>query len=1214
MIKIRAKTDRGIALVIVLGCLVILSALILSFLSTAGTELKSSRIYADSSSVRLNAQSAVNMVVAEIREATQTRDSGGALSGTWASQPGMIRTYKNDGSPDRYFKLYSDADMVGMGRFDCNAAGLALATWSTDRAIYTDLNEPITMDGINHYPILSGDNLTSVAGAPGKTYDADGNGKPDVEGFHVDNAPESMNPVPMPVRWLYVLASGEVVSPTGSGTTAIVAGASSSNPIVGRMAFWTDDETSKININTASEGSYWDTPRVSSNQDQAFALRQPAQHEYQRYAGHPAMTSLSTVFGQLAAGTGFPENFYPMTPRYMPGGSKGGSVAPTGPLTPASSSPGVGSNRLYASIDEFLFQPDRRVNSPQIDRRALEQAKFFITASSRAPDLNLFGKPRVCLWPVHKDESANHTTAFDRLIAFCSKVNKHLYYFQRENPTSPTHDLPVSASANGLGRNRMLLEYIRSLSDQSFPGFGGTFKSKYGAKDRDQILTQLFDYIRSINLDDPGVKTPFNVKVMPAGGTSQQNHTRGNGQVVPIVDATNDTRGFGRFPTIQGAFLQFIGRPAPAPAPPVQTQVQAIFYVNLFDPSLGHLKSKPYFKLRVTGLDSLQWSGVNNSGLPIPLTSMGFPGVGIAVPTHFHVWGEHGFGGMMNFYQFSLNQSGSGGTPNLTDHPASHPYQLISGNMNMPAQAASGQPNSFFQFQGGDIKIEMLAPDGNDTVLQSVTLSFPAPNPTGQMPVPLLAPTLVDGYNFQTFRGGRLIANDTSKSAAQITSKDVVRAVIPTLAGADMRLVLPRSTIQPADGFFMTHSLYHDKIRLRAHSLRNNDNQAYFGATSGRLLHVAYHQWQSAPYTHNNESTGMTNVAPRDSPLIPAGSTAEILGDWDNGVGPLPDGPYINKADEGDNSGSGSGNDVAYYTAKSFSVGTTLFSPNRMMPSAGMFGSLPTGVWANKPWQTLLFNPYPLAGSSHPGFGSPASSVPPYSKPPDHLLLDLFNMPVVEPYAISEPLSTAGRINMNYQIVPFAWIHRDTGIRAILKSEKIIAIPDNAASTYKQAYKANSGPDVRLAIDADQTLQGFRDRFNNLEVFRSPTEICGLPLVPVGTTWSGITAFWNDKRLTGDNSRERPYTTIYPRLTTKSNTFTVHVRVQTLKKLKSDANQQQWREGIDQVTGEFRGSQTIERFVDPNDPTLPDFADLSVTQTIDSFYKFRVVSSKQFCP
>ena len=36
--------------------------------------------------------------------------------------------------------------------------------------------------------------------------------------------------------------------------------------------------------------------------------------------------------------------------------------------------------------------------------------------------------------------------------------------------------------------------------------------------------------------------------------------------------------------------------------------------------------------------------------------------------------------------------------------------------------------------------------------------------------------------------------------------------------------------------------------------------------------------------------------------------------------------------------------------------------------------------------------------------------------------------------------------------------------------------------------------------------------------------------------------------LTGDNSRERIYATIYPRLTTKSNTYTVHMRVQNSRK------------------------------------------------------------------
>ncbi len=70
----------------------------------------------------------------------------------------------------------------------------------------------------------------------------------------------------MPVRWLYVLQSGSLVPGTASETPGkvAVAGASASNPIVGRVAFWTDDDTCKLNVNTAGDGGYFDTPRFGS--------------------------------------------------------------------------------------------------------------------------------------------------------------------------------------------------------------------------------------------------------------------------------------------------------------------------------------------------------------------------------------------------------------------------------------------------------------------------------------------------------------------------------------------------------------------------------------------------------------------------------------------------------------------------------------------------------------------------------------------------------------------------------------------------------------------------------------------------------------------------------------------------------------------------------------------------------------------------------------
>jgi uncharacterized protein (TIGR02600 family) len=277
-----------------------------------------------------------------------------------------------------------------------------------------------------------------------------------------------------------------------------------------------------------------------------------------------------------------------------------------------------------------------------------------------------------------------------------------------------------------------------------------------------------------------------------------------------------------------------------------------------------------------------------------------------------------------------------------------------------------------------------------------------------------------------------------------------------------------------------------------------------------------------------------------------------------------------------------------------------------MVPSAGMFGSLPSEVLANKAWQTLLFCPNPLQGATHKGFSSP----------PDHLLLDLFHMPVVEPYAISEPLSTAGRINMNYQILPFTYLNRDTGIRAILKTEKVIGVPDSASTGYKKLYTTSAGASpaaFRLDINADETLKGFSQRFASNDLFRSPSEICGLYLVPQGAAFSSMAAYWANKRLTGDNSRERPYTTIYPRLTTKSNTFTIHVRVQSLQKNEA-SSPAAWDESKDVVTGEYRGFQTIERYADPNARNFPDYADPLVSTPISSFYKTRILASKQFAP
>jgi len=64
---------------------------------------------------------------------------------------------------------------------------------------------------------------------------------------------------------------------------------------VARFAFWADDETAKLNVNTAAGGVAWDTPRAGGVSDRAYGMFQPVANEFQRYPGHPATTSMIHV-------------------------------------------------------------------------------------------------------------------------------------------------------------------------------------------------------------------------------------------------------------------------------------------------------------------------------------------------------------------------------------------------------------------------------------------------------------------------------------------------------------------------------------------------------------------------------------------------------------------------------------------------------------------------------------------------------------------------------------------------------------------------------------------------------------------------------------------------------------------------------------------------------------------------------------------------------
>ena len=161
------------------------------------------------------------------------------------------------------------------------------------------------------------------------------------------------------------------------------------------------------------------------------------------------------------------------------------------------------------------------------------------------------------------------------------------------------------------------------------------------------------------------------------------------------------------------------------------------------------------------------------------------------------------------------------------------------------------------------------------------------------------------------------------------------------------------------------------------HSLRESCDFPFYGAILGTLLPSA----APSNYSQNgppavtsalNAFSTSGNNATNDGAFI-GGNTTGVPGALGQRHGIYhDDGPYINKPDEGNYSNAGG---IPYFadTAFSSSAGQTFFSPNRLMPSPVMFGSLPTGVIHNTPWQTLLFCPNPAGGNNHPGFGTPTT-------------------------------------------------------------------------------------------------------------------------------------------------------------------------------------------------------------------------------------------------
>lgn len=1404
--------ERAVALIIVLAMLVLLSGLIVSFMTAVGNERAASVISNNEVTSRQIADSTVNLVISQIREGTSQSGLDTSIPTTWASQPGAIRTLSGKvgsaktitngasgvkqwtydaGSNDFIFKLYSAEKMkiptteISGSAWDKNEISV-IENWSRTLSEseredtknlfgYVDLNEPIVVPMPSaltggdprtvepRYPIIDPRAKFSLVEAPNTTanpgivdgFDMKTTGLQDqnLKFLTKDQTGKrgGTQPVPylpMPVKWLYVMRDGSMAAADDSNGGRI-AGATDDNPIIGRTAFWTDDDSCRLNINTASEGTFWDTPSISAEQESgnvegnkalsppgsattlALGAAQPVRGEYQRYPGHPATTSLSPAIGwmwkilptdapkstrdpllismkdaiaQLAPFSPFGRKGITYTPApnppfppFLQSTSMAGSYNADADVIDPKLDPNlvVATKRLYATVDELVFRSDRVTTNPtqatslssdKITPESLEKVRFFLTANSRSPELNLFGRPRVTFWPINVKEEQR--TSYDDLFAFTStfykdpngnRANDNTFYFSRYDAKSRKNDFANTLAGN---KNPKLFEYLKLMTgDGAFnkiPSFGGSLKVKYGEangfSERDQILTEIFDYCRSVNLVDTSKRSragDFNPYTPFYGGTLsgvyKDKADRSNdwsGQVTPgrtsDPDSKSGYQGLGRFPTLSEAAI-FFHRSALNPATGKTEAVvglQATLVLEMATVMPGYPALRETYWTRVT-VD--RPTTVNIGGTATDIELVGVPGAAriniVNIPSHDATNGRGfmptlGFLNQMNYYKEPTGPTDitnpAAPKPDLSSTAMPKKFQWVDttgADVTLDTKYKRGSTSTVYpyvskvfvipvatpvaplKFIGGAYTIEIFAgeaPDDlrNDKIpVQTIHLAFPSTE------VSVLAPTGGD-TNFSTRVTGQLDAGSNIMRAG-----DVIRSV---------EFVGPAATLNQQGDLRLGQALRevpatYYKERLPGATGYASATPQVHGLTVGHGDPMTGHL-PVAGTGRGSLAAGGNSRGSKPS-ILPAGITGVQnslggAGDYDRGLSKHMDGAFGGKVDEG-NIGfeygvNSVGNSVPYFRGRAIEeTGHSFFSPNRQISSAVMFGSLPTGAVRGLPWQTLLFRP-DRGAKSHPGAQTS-------SAPADHLFLDLFNLPIIEPYAISEAFSSSGKVNLNYVIAPFgyakgdagtrtgikmarSYLRRDTALRGILKAVKIMTVPTAQAEGGHAEAPVNVGGQFRWDIDAEKTLDQFEDRLKDPQrgLFRSASEICDMDLYPIPgpgmSTPADWGTFWDTTYAqTGDNMRERPYSHIYPRVTTKSNIYTIYMRCQAVKKV-AGTPVNKFDPKRDKVIGSYRGSATIERFVDPNDPQLANYDPTAANSSVDKYYRFRVLGTKQFLP
>lgn len=267
----------GFSLVMSLIFISLLSVLVVGFLTSMRVEVFSADAALQAAKSSNMAQAATDMAIARLQYATGTYTPSMSI---WASQPGQILMATRSSTTSSF---------SGWQRVDLHSG----ASTSTDANIVADLNR-----GTSYLVTRSASR--------------------------------------MPVCWIYVRKDGTLETTGGTSVPAYNA----LNPLVGRFAYWVDDECARVNLNTAAT-------RATSS----LSLWGSAAQVNLKVFGSTMSDTVITALGQYRTG--------------------------------------VTGHYLHTLRDARVISP---ALSDLVDNDA-----FSLTVNSQAPELNLFGEPRIVL-------------------------------------------------------------------------------------------------------------------------------------------------------------------------------------------------------------------------------------------------------------------------------------------------------------------------------------------------------------------------------------------------------------------------------------------------------------------------------------------------------------------------------------------------------------------------------------------------------------------------------------------------------------------------------------------------------------------------------------------------------------------------------------------------------------------------------------------------